>query len=50
MSNGRLHDKVVVVTGSASGIGAAALATFRREGAIGIGVDLRPSLIRRPFL
>jgi NAD(P)-dependent dehydrogenase (short-subunit alcohol dehydrogenase family) len=43
MSSNRLQDKVAVITGAASGIGAAAVAAFRREGATTIGVDLAPS-------
>jgi NAD(P)-dependent dehydrogenase (short-subunit alcohol dehydrogenase family) len=38
---GRLQDKVCVITGAASGIGAAAAARFREEGAVVVGVDLR---------
>jgi NAD(P)-dependent dehydrogenase (short-subunit alcohol dehydrogenase family) len=38
---GRLQDKVCVITGAASGIGAAAAARFREEGAVVAGVDLR---------
>jgi NAD(P)-dependent dehydrogenase (short-subunit alcohol dehydrogenase family) len=37
----RLQDKVCVVTGAAGGIGATATATFAREGAKVVGVDLR---------
>jgi NAD(P)-dependent dehydrogenase (short-subunit alcohol dehydrogenase family) len=37
----RLKDKVCVITGAAGGIGAATAATFEREGARVVGVDLR---------
>jgi NAD(P)-dependent dehydrogenase (short-subunit alcohol dehydrogenase family) len=37
---GRLQDKVCVITGSASGIGAATVDLFRSEGAAVVGVDL----------
>jgi len=37
----RLKDKVCVITGAAGGIGAAAAALFRAEGATVVGVDLR---------
>ena len=37
----RLAGKVCVVTGAASGIGAAAARRFREEGATVVGVDLR---------
>jgi NAD(P)-dependent dehydrogenase (short-subunit alcohol dehydrogenase family) len=38
---GRLEGKVSVITGAASGIGAATVRRFAEEGAITIGVDLR---------
>jgi NAD(P)-dependent dehydrogenase (short-subunit alcohol dehydrogenase family) len=38
---GRLDGKVCVITGAASGIGAAAAELFEAEGAIVVGVDLR---------
>jgi len=38
---GRLDGKVCVVTGAASGIGAASARVFREEGATVVGVDLR---------
>ena len=40
---GRVHDKVVVVTGAAGGIGAATSARLRAEGAHVVGVDVRPT-------
>ena len=39
--SGRLQDKVCVITGAAGGIGCAASASFAREGARVVGVDLR---------
>jgi NAD(P)-dependent dehydrogenase (short-subunit alcohol dehydrogenase family) len=39
-SSGRFTDKVVVVTGSATGIGAATVARFAREGATVAGLDI----------
>ena len=38
---GRLQEKVCVITGAASGIGAAAAQRFGQEGAVVVGVDLR---------
>ena len=38
--SGRLEGKVCVITGAAGGIGAAACALFREEGATVVGVDL----------
>ena len=35
----RFRDKVVLVTGAASGIGAATVALFRSDGAIVVGID-----------
>ena len=40
---GRVHGKVVVVTGAAGGIGAATSARLRAEGAQVVGVDVRPT-------
>ncbi len=40
---GRLEGKVCVITGAASGIGAASARAFAEEGARVVGVDLRPS-------
>jgi NAD(P)-dependent dehydrogenase (short-subunit alcohol dehydrogenase family) len=40
---GRLRDKVVIVTGSARGIGAAVVALFATEGAQVVGVDRQPA-------
>jgi NAD(P)-dependent dehydrogenase (short-subunit alcohol dehydrogenase family) len=39
---GRLDDKVCVITGAASGIGAESARLFRDEGATVVGVDLNP--------
>jgi NAD(P)-dependent dehydrogenase (short-subunit alcohol dehydrogenase family) len=39
---GRLDGKVAVITGSAGGIGGAAMARFAEEGATVVGVDLAP--------
>jgi len=39
---GRLEGKVVIITGSASGIGAATAARFRNDGAIVVGTDVTP--------
>ena len=39
----RLEGKTIVVTGAASGIGAATLALCRQEGAVAIGLDLEGS-------
>ncbi len=39
-TGGRLSEKVCVVSGAASGIGAATVAVFEREGATVVGVDL----------
>ncbi len=41
MSDGRLADKVCVITGAAGGIGSAAAERFALEGARVVGVDLR---------
>lgn len=38
----RLDGKVAIITGSASGIGAASVARFRAEGATVVGMDLNP--------
>lgn len=38
---GTMEQKVVVITGAAGSIGRAAVATFKREGATVVGVDLR---------
>jgi NAD(P)-dependent dehydrogenase (short-subunit alcohol dehydrogenase family) len=40
---GRVHGKVVVVTGAAGGIGAATSARLRAEDAHVVGVDVRPT-------
>jgi NAD(P)-dependent dehydrogenase (short-subunit alcohol dehydrogenase family) len=40
---GRVHGKVVVVTGAAGGIGAATSARLRAEGAHVVGIDVRPT-------
>jgi NAD(P)-dependent dehydrogenase (short-subunit alcohol dehydrogenase family) len=40
-AQGRLKDKVCVVTGASGGIGAATVELFQREGARVVGVDLR---------
>jgi NAD(P)-dependent dehydrogenase (short-subunit alcohol dehydrogenase family) len=40
---GRLEDKVCVITGAASGIGAATAQLFRSEGAVVVGADLAES-------
>jgi NAD(P)-dependent dehydrogenase (short-subunit alcohol dehydrogenase family) len=40
---GRLRDKVAIVTGSARGIGAAAVALFATEGAQVVGLDRQPA-------
>jgi NAD(P)-dependent dehydrogenase (short-subunit alcohol dehydrogenase family) len=42
MSDGRLQDRVCVVTGAGGGIGAATVELFQREGARVAGVDLQP--------
>ncbi|MEO6255646.1 MAG: SDR family oxidoreductase [Sphingomicrobium sp.] len=42
MATGRLSGKVAIVTGAASGIGRAAAAMFRDEGATVVGSDLHP--------
>ena len=39
---GRLEDKVCVITGAASGIGAESARLFKAEGASVVGVDLDP--------
>jgi NAD(P)-dependent dehydrogenase (short-subunit alcohol dehydrogenase family) len=39
---GRLEGKVAVITGSAGGIGGAAMQRFAAEGAIAVGVDVAP--------
>ncbi len=41
--SGRLHDKVAIVTGAASGIGAAIAALFQAQGAHVHGIDLQPA-------
>ncbi len=41
-ATGRLAGRVCVVTGASGGIGAATVATFEREGATVVGVDLQP--------
>ena len=38
--SGRLEGKIAIITGAASGIGAATVERFRQEGAVTIGVDL----------
>jgi NAD(P)-dependent dehydrogenase (short-subunit alcohol dehydrogenase family) len=40
---GRLDGKVCVITGAAGGIGAAACELFEAEGAVVVGVDLKPA-------
>jgi NAD(P)-dependent dehydrogenase (short-subunit alcohol dehydrogenase family) len=42
MSDGRLQDRVCVVTGAGGGIGAATVEIFQREGARVAGIDLQP--------
>lgn len=44
----RLHGKVAVITGAASGIGRAAAELFAREGAVVVAVDLNPELSTDP--
>ena len=41
---GTMEDKVVLVTGAASGIGAASVARFAREGAQVVGMDLQAAV------
>ena len=42
-SSGRLDGRICLVTGGASGIGAATVALFAREGATLASVDLQPA-------
>lgn len=46
MPNGRLQDKVVIITGGTSGIGAAAVKLFVREGAYVFAIDRNPPILR----